>query len=320
MRILALLFALFRIGAAQGFVTTDIENFWRAYDASSAENRASALQRLYLDQASPGLRDFIRVRSLTAENLAEGIAAYPKYYESIRENTLKVATQAPLTNLYLSRFRGLYGAARFPSVYFLIGRLRTGGTFSTSGLLIGTEVWSLGGNADPSEIQAGFPAFYRAMGSIDKLPLIVTHELSHTQQRYAGRPTLISQCLVEGGADFLTSMVSGRTINDYQSQYAEAHRDELFRRFAEDWRRAPPDYSRWLYNFQNVKDEPADLGYWIGMEICRDYFAQNAEKNAAIRNIALMGDTESIVRNSAFAWILNPESCRKRAASFAKDG
>ncbi len=97
MRTLALLLALFRVAAAQSFVTTDIENFWRAYDASSPETRASALQQLYLDQASPG------------------IAAYPKYYESIRENTLKVATQAPLTNLYLSRFRDLYGAARFPS-------------------------------------------------------------------------------------------------------------------------------------------------------------------------------------------------------------
>lgn len=43
------------------------------------------------------------------------------------------------------------------------------------------------------------------------------------------------------------------------------------------------------------------------MEICRDYFAQAADKNAAIRIIVLMSDPESIVRNSFFGWTLNPE-------------
>jgi hypothetical protein len=43
-----------------------------------------------------------------------------------------------------------------------------------------------------------------------------------------------------------------------------------------------------------VKDEPADLGYWIGMEICRDYFARDSHHNP-----------EAIVRGSSYAWILD---------------
>ncbi|MFN7926104.1 MAG: DUF2268 domain-containing putative Zn-dependent protease [Bryobacteraceae bacterium] len=306
-RIFALFLAVSALYAqiSATLVTTDIDNFWRAYDAAQSGDRRSALQSLYFNQATQGLRDFVQVRGLNAANLGAAIDAYPKYYATIRDNTLKVAAQKPLIDLYLSRFLGLYERARFPAVYFLIGRVSTGGTVGPSGsLLIGTEVFSLGGDADPSDLKQKIPAFYTAMGSIDRLPLIVVHELVHTQQRYRSSSNLISAVMLEGVADYLTGMVAGRTINDRLSDYAEAHRAELFQRFAADWRAKPSDYSKWLYNYSASREEPADLGYWIGHEISRDYFTRARDKNAAITALVEMSDPRSIVLGSSYAWIV----------------
>ena len=192
MRHLLILLLAVSSGAAQPptLVTSDIENFWRAFDASEPGNRRDAIQRYYFDPGSPGLQDFIRLRLRNAETLAAAIDALPNFYATIRENTLKIESQRELILLYLSRFQGVYPDAAFPPVYFLIGRVSTGGTFGPSGLLIGTEVFSLGPGVDASAIQERSPAFYKAMGTIEKLPLIVTHELVHAQQRYRGQTTL----------------------------------------------------------------------------------------------------------------------------------
>ena len=56
--------------------------------------------------------------------------------------------------------------------------------------------------------------------------------------------------------------------------------------------------------YSNVKDEPADLGYWIGEEICRDYYIRAKDKQVALNNILTLLDPESIVRNSRFAYLL----------------
>lgn len=287
-------------------VTSDIDNFWQAYDASEPGNRVRAIQSLYFDRASPGLSDFIRLRLTSAENLANTVDRLPKFYGSIRESTMKAASQRELIELYAGRFRGLYPEASFPPVYFLIGRASTGGTVGPSGLLIGTEVFSLGAGVDASEIEAANPAFFRAMGQIDRLPLIVIHELVHFQQRFNGRRNLLTQSMIEGAADYITSVVSGRTINDYATNYAEAHRRELFERFAKDYAERPDSATGWLYNYSATAAEPADLGYWIGHEICRDYFTRAADKNSALREVMLMSRPEEIVRASAYAWILEP--------------
>ena len=48
------------------FVTSDIENFWRAYDAGGDGASADAFQRDYLSRASEGLREFAAARNVTA--------------------------------------------------------------------------------------------------------------------------------------------------------------------------------------------------------------------------------------------------------------
>jgi hypothetical protein len=312
MRFLALLaLAAFGLRAADvQLITSDIENFWKAYDAAAPGQRTDAFQKLYFDPGTEGLKDFITARIESAETLAKTVDRTPKFFATVRANTLKVDSQKPAILKALAQFQELYPEANFPAVYFLIGRISSGGTTGKSGLLIGTEIFSLGPGVDASEIN---PSFRKAMGTIDKLPLIVVHELTHTQARRGAAVqearrklgTMLVNVIGEGAADFMTELAAGSTINAYQHEYADPRREELFKRFAAERAVNRNDAGNWLYNYDKVKDEPADLGYWLGAEICRDYYTKAADKRAAIREIVTVEHVEAIVRGSQYAWLLN---------------
>jgi hypothetical protein len=122
---------------AQTLVTADIDNFWKAYHASQPGHREEAFEKLYLGPGSPGLQDFVKARISSAKALAAAVdQKYPKFYASVRPYTLEVGKQAPTILKYLERYRELYPEARFPTVYFVIGRLTSGGTTSDRGLLM----------------------------------------------------------------------------------------------------------------------------------------------------------------------------------------
>jgi Predicted Zn-dependent protease (DUF2268) len=294
-------------GTAVSLVTSDIENFWKAYDASEPGNREAAFQKLYLDAGSAGLKDFVKLRIQSAKALAAAVdQRYPRFYATVRPYTLGVEKQRAAILRNLDRFRELYPQAHFPTVYFVIGRLTSGGTTSSNALLIGTEVNSLGPDVDSKEIT---PSFRKAMGTADRLPLIVIHELTHTQVNIFGKgkvPGLLGACVNEGAADFMTELVTGASINEHVKEWAEPRREELFQRLARDLAEKPADSSKWLYNYGTAGDEPADLGYWIGAEICRSYYARSADKAQAVRDVVTLGNIEEMVRKSQYAWLLGP--------------
>ena len=99
-------------------VTSDIENFWKAYDAGPPGDREDAFHKLYLGPASPGLRDFFEKRILSARLLAHAVDKDdPKFYASIRANTLQVEKQRPAILKHLARYREIYPEAKFhPSI------------------------------------------------------------------------------------------------------------------------------------------------------------------------------------------------------------
>ena len=222
-------------GTPVSLVTSDIENFWKAYDASEPGNREAAFQKLYLDAGSAGLKDFVKLRIQSAKALAAAVdQRYPRFYATVRPYTLGVEKQRAAILRSLDRFRELYPQAHFPTVYFVIGRLTSGGTTSSNALLIGTEVNSLGPDVDSTEIT---PSFRKAMGTADRLPLIVIHELTHTQVNIFGKgkvPGLLGACVNEGAADFMTELVTGASINAHVKEWADPRREELFQRLARD--------------------------------------------------------------------------------------
>ena len=98
--------------------------------------------------------------------------------------------------------------------------------------------------------------------------------------------------------------MAGSTINAYAREWADARREELFPRLSRDMAAKPNDTSKWMYNYSSAGDEPADLGYWIGAEICRSHYTQAEDKPQAIRDIVTVANVEEIVRNSQYAGLL----------------
>lgn len=262
---------------AARLVTSDIALFWRAVDAAPPDSLAAYLQRDYLDKGSVGVRDFVRGRILSAEDLAASVRARRARYDSARAGGARIAEADSAIRVAFRRLKALYPAAVFPDVYFVVGRFNSGGTSSKHGLLIGSEMYQ-----DPA-----------------RLPPIVSHELIHFQQHYPSR-SLIAHSFMEGTADFIGEMIAGAQINNDAHRYGLAHEHELWVEFQP--RMDDSTYYPWMYG-RPADGRPNDLGYFIGYRIAKAYYDRAADKPRAIREIIAGngGDVKAILAKSGYA-------------------
>lgn len=282
------------------FVTSDIANFWRAYDLAAKETgktkRVAIFQSEYLDKGSPGLKDFLRLRIKSAENLVSAIDRMPKYYESIRPQTLQVQRMEKRLRAAFRKFKSIYPEAVFPDVYFLIGVTSSGGTTGPSGLLIGTEMY---GKTKKTPIDELSPWLRVVLSTVDNVPAIVAHESCHYNQRYSSAPEqrhLLGKSLQEGACDTIGELISGRNINKHLKVYGRTHDAEIWRDFEADMYK--PDISNWIYNATTAKDRPADLGYYVGYQITMAYYRNAKDKKKAIYDILNIQDARAFYEAS----------------------
>ena len=294
--------------AAAQIVTSDLAHFWAAYDAGGKNGSSAEFQTGYLNAASNGLQDFISLRSVTAASLAQMVAAYPRYFASIRASNLAFATDGALAARVRANFttiKSLYPPAVFPPVTLLIGRFSSGGTTSLNGILIGTEFYSKASDTPLDELAA----FQRTnVKSADSLPIIVLHEHAHILQARANgvfghaNKNLLEQALIEGGADFIGERSSGGNINAWLWPTAIPLEASLWAEFKTAMHGT--DVSRWLYNQGSstaTPTRPGDLGYFIGYRIVEAYYAKQADKIAALRDIIEMKDADAVLAASGYA-------------------
>jgi hypothetical protein len=284
---------------AAKLVTSDLDNFWRAYDAaagvSSTDEKEKIYQREYLDKGSPGLRDFLRLRIESAHNLVRVILHTPKYYAAMKEVTPRVNAMEPAIRTSFRKLREIYPDAIFPDVYFLIGVLDSGGTTSDSGLLIGLEMHGKTPDTDVTELDSWLK---QVLDSVDDLPHIIAHELIHYQQTSRGK-TLLARCFREGSADFVGELISGGQINAHLSSCGDAHEVELWREFSQAMDKE--DTSQWLYQGDKSGDRPADLGYYVGYRIAEAYYQRAADKKKAVHDILTVHDFPAFLQESHYA-------------------
>lgn len=257
-------------------ITSDITLFWDVLSRASLDSLETLLMREYLGRGTPGLRDFIPGRILSAADLAFEIRQSRGRYEAARAPSLRVGEAAPGIRAAFRALKNLYREAVFPDVYFVIGRFNSGGTASSNGLLIGAEMYD-----DPA-----------------RLPAIVAHELIHFQQVPSSGPrTLLVQSFREGAANFVGEMIAGVHINDDAQRYGLAHERELWAEFKE--RMSGTSYAGWMYG-DPPGERPADLGYFVGYRIAQAYYARAADKRAALRDIIRATDVETILAKSGY--------------------
>ncbi len=272
-------------------LTADVDHFWEAYDhlrqCKTFTDSANSFQQFYLDRATHGLIDFIRVRDLQAEKYVLLVSKYPKFYQSLRKNSFEVKNAVQTIEAVFIRFKEIYPNFKPFKVCFAMGIMNTGGTISNNFVLIGTEVTTSRKEMDLSEFENNE---YRKLfeGTEDlqtKIKSLVSHECVHTQQSKtidsnSIKCELLYRILREGSADFIAELVSG---NEKQNEYADRNEKQIWADFKNEI--CNENSNNWLYNHSIIKDKPADLGYFVGYKIAKEYYKNAADKKQAVNDI-----------------------------------
>ena len=76
--------------------SSDIPLFWTAYDAitqtKDSLEQIRLLNELYLEPGSAGLKGIIQAKNYTQDDFINAINNYPKFWKSIRANTLTASS------------------------------------------------------------------------------------------------------------------------------------------------------------------------------------------------------------------------------------
>ncbi|MBS1797058.1 MAG: hypothetical protein JSS81_24740 [Acidobacteria bacterium] len=281
-------------------VTSDIDLFWKAYDKAKPENNLNVFRDEYLRKGSVGLRDFTKLRIGSSCALVGTIEAAPQYYAALREPSLKVAAYEPQLRASFRRLKELYPEAVFPDVYFMIGRMNSAGTVSPNGLLIGVDMFGKNAGA-PLD---GLTDWHKAVvAPTDRIPFIVAHELIHFEQKFPGAGNdgewpLLGKALNEGGADFVGELIAGGNINPHLHEYGNPRERELWLDFKKEM--DGKKIENWLYQGNDAKDRPADLGYYIGYKICESYYKNAKDKKQAVKDILEIRDFAKFLADSRY--------------------
>jgi len=305
--LLGALLCFMLIGNSQGqdnkpyVISSDIENFWIAFDkiiqTEDTLAKYSYLKRDFLDKGSPGLQSMMEKKGYTADSYLYAIQQYPLFWRSIRENTFKSSTYAEKIEAEIIKLKKLYPELKPAQIYFTIGALMSGGTTQNGQVLIGAEI----AMADSSVVSSEFPDWFRGSlrtyfdsNPIEDLVLLNVHEYVHTQQDPDGGYDLLSQCLYEGVAEFVSVLSSGKASATPAIAYGKNNEKWIRERFAQQM--FSPNWNDWLYNNFENEFEMRDLGYYVGYAISEKYYEQAIDKKQAIKTLIELnyGDTASV--------------------------
>ena len=271
--------------SASKVFTSDIDHFWTAYDSirttKDSIQQIRFITTLYIEQGTPGLHAFMKARDYTAARWVMLINRFPKFWNSIRPNTLRVKSMATDIDKSISRLRELYPYLQEAKIYFTIGALRSGGTTTQDMVLIGTEIATGTTTTDVSEFPDKWLESVFKTQDTGNIVALNIHEYVHTQQRGESN-NLLSQCLREGACDFITELVMGKPLTNHYILYGNEHEPVLKDQFKLEM--FTSYYNNWLYNGSSAKTV-ADLGYFMGYAICKSYYQQAADKRKAITDI-----------------------------------
>jgi hypothetical protein len=278
-------------------VTKDIHNFWKAYDLSQKDtaNSHKIYENYYFDEASDGMEDYMGSKVSSINYFIKHIQSHPKLYKTIRANTFKVDAYKVEIQKSFENFKEIYKEAKFPDVYFVIGAFTSGGTVSTSGLLIGTNQMSDGENVNTEELDFSTKLL---MNKSKYIPNIVSHELIHFQQDGMKKDTItLGYAIKEGMADFIGELISGDTANRKIFEWTKGKEKQIWADFKKDM--YYDRYSNWIANYNEAsKDSYPDLGYWIGYEICKSYYENSKNKELALYDMLHIQDYRKFLTDS----------------------
>lgn len=271
-------------------ITSDVDLFWSAYDRIvEEEDHAKQLQlinTLYIEPGTEGLTKFMASRDYTDTMYVKLINAFPKFWTSVRANTLQAHTVRPRVAGYVARLKELFPEMKPAKIYYAIGGLNSGGTGEAGTVMMGTEVSAGDPSVDVSEFDSDWLAGVFKNQTTENLVVLAIHEYVHTQQAEYTDPegvNVAAVALVEGSCDFISELVVGQPLPATYMKVGRERAGELRAAFLQDL--YGTDFNRWVYNGGDTDLGAADLGYYVGYEISRRYYENTPDKRTAISSI-----------------------------------
>jgi hypothetical protein len=278
-------------------ITTDIVNFWKAYDLAQADtaHRVEIYRKYYLDAGTDALQDYFSSKVKSIERFVASHDKKKAFYASIRKNTFKVDPYKPAMIRAFVKLKEYYPEAFFPDITFMIGAFTSAGTTSSEAVMIGLDQ-----AVRSPDIPMGELTLWERnnISDVDKLPNLVAHEMCHANQggiQYD--TTLLCAVLIEGMADFFAELTSGRCPNERLHVWAKGHEQQIWADFKKEMylNRA----NNWIANSsQETPDHPADLGYWVGYQICKAFYDKSPDKKAAVREMLNFKSSKTLYEKS----------------------
>lgn len=270
-------------------ITEDINRYWEAFDlvnsTSDSTEQINYLNDIFISPASKGQKAMFEARNYSVEEYRQSILNYPKFWNSIRANTLKADQFADELLEGTKLAYELYPESRPAGIYFTMGVFRSPGTTTDDMVLIGCEFAMGSAEVNTSEFsdRLDFIKKYHANDPIKKLVFLNLHEFFHTQQSTSFNTTLLTQSLREGVAEFAAVTATNKPSEAEAIAYGKAHEKEVLEAFYDDIFNY--NYTYWLWSVQDNKFDQRDLAYFIGYQIAEKYYNESINKKKAIKTL-----------------------------------
>ncbi len=275
---------------AQNIINSDIENFWQAYDkiilTKDSATQYKLLDDLYLSKATKGLNAIREARQYTNKDYIDAINNYPKFWNSVRKNTLKSKYYVKELNKGIEKLREIYPDLKPATIYFTIGALRSNGTTLDDMVLIGSEF----AMSDQSTITDEFPENtknnlrkYFDTNPINDLILLNIHEYIHTQQKNPGND-LLSIVINEGIAEFVSTKTLDVPSPTPAISFGKKNAEKVRAKFEQEMFYYN-NINNWLWSNSKNEFDVRDLGYYVGYQISENYYNQAKNKKQALKEL-----------------------------------
>ncbi len=275
----------------QNVVWTDVDNFWIAYDKIILTKDSVAQYRLiedlYFSKATEGLMAMRQARNYTAKDYIDAINNYPNFWNSIRKNTLRANEFSKELNTGIEKLRQIYPDLKPSKIYFTIGAMRSNGTTLDSLVLIGAELAMADKNSMsdeflPDNFRIGRRNYFDS-NPINNLVLLNIHEYIHTQQK-PWVDNLLSYVIREGVAEYISVKAMNIPSATPAIEFGKKNHEKVRAKFEQEMFYIN-NQSNWLWSDSPNEFGVRDLGYYIGYQICENYYNQAENKSLAIKKM-----------------------------------
>lgn len=320
------LFLVVHTSFSQNLITKDLENFREMYaqlpNAKTTEDTLNLIRDNLLANGSATFKEYIRLKEFQnnyriKDEYLKKLRLYPKYYASVlrQSEVFKSKEMIQRINAAYGKLLKIYPEAKIKPNVICIGIMDDGGKSFESGQFVGLELFTCNSFADTTEfINSKSFIDYLKAGSFDirRMDELIVHELVHLSQ-FKGNDEFLKTfkgtiqyipLLGEGGAAFIADLVfdfkatiGPGTFNAIQYKYCEENKERLW----QDYKNLTDMSKISDYFYKNTNLYPVrSVGYYLGYQICKQYYEKAINKRKAIKEIIEVTDYDKLVTESEF--------------------